>query len=490
MYLQNFSSSLNWDQTTLEEEERKEKQIEDGENRKEIEGNGQAEVEAGEQEKNNQSLMNLIDACNSVEPSTANGEKRTQSINGFSFFVPEPNVKLAEQICKRCSSRRSLPFKGQGGLNHILEQYDAAILETWRAKRSQASTSKEKRQDDSFETFNYLDLHLAQWMWPVVPNEQGPGSGTSSLGFLSSGESSSVLLPESMISAPLEINSTSAAPNSYEAAEDGEIGQEVGSPGDLTRGKKRTISEVSQDGNPVEEAAPNKRSKLDRQIEQCLAIIQRYQARGNVLPRSQKRIGGKRSCANTLELQTEYQDSSKLKAWRQGLSGDAKHLLCPVEIYCLMDANIPHWRDPSMKLAEEIVERYVQRGGILPREWRDRKNCPVREQEYQDANRLKHWKQAVRGVSGRSCSAEVCKYLDNHLPNWRDPGRKSRKQKQRWPTNTSSKHKRPSESCENHLERQPFLSTLAGAASEIASENGKAFSSAYSEDLMGSPDYD
>lgn len=38
----------------------------------------------------------------------------------------------------------------------------------------------------------------------------------------------------------------------------------------------------------------------------------------------------------------------------------------------------------------------MQRGGVLPREWRDRKNCPLREQEYCDANKLKHWKQAVR----------------------------------------------------------------------------------------------
>lgn len=38
----------------------------------------------------------------------------------------------------------------------------------------------------------------------------------------------------------------------------------------------------------------------------------------------------------------------------------------------------------------------------------------------------------VRGIGGRTCSAEVCEYLDSHLIGWRNTERKSRKQKQKW----------------------------------------------------------
>lgn len=37
-----------------------------------------------------------------------------------------------------------------------------------------------------------------------------------------------------------------------------------------------------------------------------------------------------------------------------------------------------------------------------------------------------------RGIGGRTCSAEVCEYLDVHMQGWRSAERKSRKQKQKW----------------------------------------------------------
>ena len=41
-------------------------------------------------------------------------------------------------------------------------------------------------------------------------------------------------------------------------------------------------------------------------------------------------------------------------------------------------------------------------------------------QENKDANKLQHWKQALKGKGSSKCSAEVRDYLDIHLPDWRE----------------------------------------------------------------------
>lgn len=179
-----------------------------------------------------------------------------------------------------------------------------------------------------------------------------------------------------------------------------------------------------------------KRSRLDQQLDRCRGIISRFRSRGGVMPRHQKRAAGRNKSVRVKnqspssaqrqldeeeltqenehpevqkELEQEYQDAAKLKCWKLAVMRDCNHSDrtgnensarqssgCPPEVRDMLDFHIPHWRDVSMKKAHEIVERYVQRGGILPREWRDRQSCPMREQEYQDANKLKHWKQAVK----------------------------------------------------------------------------------------------
>jgi len=88
----------------------------------------------------------------------------------------------------------------------------------------------------------------------------------------------------------------------------------------------------------------------------------------------------------------------------------------------------------SMQKAYDIVERYKQRGGTLPRELRDHQNDPIREQEYRDAQKLNKWKQALGGKIGHACSDELRDFLDASMPSWRlelrknysDPMKKAR----------------------------------------------------------------
>lgn len=219
------------------------------------------------------------------------------------------------------------------------------------------------------------------------------------------------------------------------------------SSGSGSRGKKRCSSEM-QTATSVSSGSgmAQKRSKLEQQLERCWGIIRRFRNRGGVMPRHQKRVSGAKKSSRSsaaepsttssprgqnfdlhqqenddLELDLEHQDAAKLKCWKQAVvrecngskgssDGSSSSIgeasgsggvrqgqhSCPAEVRELLDTHMPLWRDASLKKAHGIVERYVQRGGILPREWRDRQNCPVREQEYQDANKLKHWKQAMR----------------------------------------------------------------------------------------------
>jgi hypothetical protein len=157
-------------------------------------------------------------------------------------------------------------------------------------------------------------------------------------------------------------------------------------------------------------AGPLKRARAELQLERCKDIIRRFHARGDVMPRHQKRVtpgsssgGGTAKKKGVVEggadMAQEHQDAARLKLWKQkqalgrreGQQGGEL-----AEVHALLDRHMPLWRDPTLRTAHEIAKRCAQRGGVLPREWRDRKNCPVREQEYQDANKLKHWKQAVR----------------------------------------------------------------------------------------------
>jgi len=74
----------------------------------------------------------------------------------------------------------------------------------------------------------------------------------------------------------------------------------------------------------------------------------------------------------------------------------------------------------ALTFAKEIVERYKQRGNVLPKEWTCTSSDPAREQEYKDAGKLRKWKQALKGTyRGNICAKEIREYLDEHMPAWR-----------------------------------------------------------------------
>lgn len=84
-----------------------------------------------------------------------------------------------------------------------------------------------------------------------------------------------------------------------------------------------------------------------------------------------------------------------------------KKIECTDDVMQYLDREIPGWRDESnsrkginraiqLQKAREIVERYKQRGGELPRKLADRSE-PDREQQYKDAQKLTKWKQTLKG---------------------------------------------------------------------------------------------
>jgi hypothetical protein len=73
----------------------------------------------------------------------------------------------------------------------------------------------------------------------------------------------------------------------------------------------------------------------------------------------------------------------------------------------------------ALQLAQEIVQRYRERGNVLPKEWIQRKGNPEREQEYRDKNKLRKWRQSLDGnYKGNICFEEIKQYLDLHMPDW------------------------------------------------------------------------
>ena len=105
---------------------------------------------------------------------------------------------------------------------------------------------------------------------------------------------------------------------------------------------------------------------------------------------------------------------------------------CPNEVCQYLDDELPNWRveqefdKKAMKAAQSIVERANERAenglNLLPRCIHIPKgNQPSAAliQENKDSSKIRHWKDALKGNSRGKCSEEVCKYLDDKLPNWR-----------------------------------------------------------------------
>jgi hypothetical protein len=170
-------------------------------------------------------------------------------------------------------------------------------------------------------------------------------------------------------------------------------------------------------------------------------IVERYHLRGGVLPRFVK------DRTDPTKIQ-EFKDAQKLKGLRQGLAGIRKEK-CADEVRDFLDKHMPNWRDKSigpapvvqpasksnsksvdpLDKARTIVARYKARGGVLPKEWSDRRGDPAREQEYKDAGKLRKWRQALKGVRSVSsiCPDNVRDYLDKEMPTWRTDANRHRK---------------------------------------------------------------
>jgi hypothetical protein len=147
-------------------------------------------------------------------------------------------------------------------------------------------------------------------------------------------------------------------------------------------------------------------------------IVNRYTARGNLLPREL------RDHQHDPCREQEYRDAQKLNKWKQALGGKTGHA-CSDELRDFLDKSMPSWRqeirkhysDPMQKAAD-IVERYRARGFILPRQFRSG-NDPLRQQENKDARKLYDWKQALKGLRFYKCSDELRDFLDTEMQGWR-----------------------------------------------------------------------
>ena len=76
----------------------------------------------------------------------------------------------------------------------------------------------------------------------------------------------------------------------------------------------------------------------------------------------------------------------------------------------------------QMQKAVMIVERYRERGHILPRRLKD----PTKAQETKDAINISTWKSSLKGYNRVTCSKELCTYLDDNMPAWRIDHHKSK----------------------------------------------------------------
>jgi len=153
-------------------------------------------------------------------------------------------------------------------------------------------------------------------------------------------------------------------------------------------------------------------------LKQAKEIVERVN-KNNILPRIINK-----SNRTTPELEQQHKDAQKLQNWKQALKGTGNQNKCSDEVRDYLDLHLPGWRDErnliAIKQAKEIVER-VNKNNILPRIInKSNRTTPELEQENKDAQKLMHWKQALKGNGKSKCSDEVGDYLDLHLPGWRD----------------------------------------------------------------------
>ena len=156
-----------------------------------------------------------------------------------------------------------------------------------------------------------------------------------------------------------------------------------------------------------------KKVKWNNHEEKCLSkaagIIQRYQARGGVLPRQKDKDLEK---VNPERLQ-EDEDSNCLYHWRLGLKGSTA-FVCSEKVKCYLDASMPHWRD-------ELSDRAMHKAVDIVARYKARLHLSLTDQDKKDNKKLAEWKKAVemKNQGPRKCPDKVKEYLDEHIPGWR-----------------------------------------------------------------------
>jgi hypothetical protein len=175
------------------------------------------------------------------------------------------------------------------------------------------------------------------------------------------------------------------------------------------------------------EGEEKKMANTLHQLKRATEIVERYRQRGNVFPRELRDCG-----RGDPVSQQEYRDACKVKTWKYSLLG--KNIYnCSDEVRDYLDENMPGWCDRvyshqgqssniQMQKAVKIVERYRERGNVLPRRLKD----PAKAQETKDAINISTWKSSLKGYNRVTCSKELCAYLDENMPGWRKDHHKSK----------------------------------------------------------------
>mmetsp|Transcript_2608 Transcript_2608/g.4747 ORF Transcript_2608/g.4747 Transcript_2608/m.4747 type:complete len:331 (+) Transcript_2608:199-1191(+) len=147
----------------------------------------------------------------------------------------------------------------------------------------------------------------------------------------------------------------------------------------------------------------------DKCMSKAAGIVQRYLARGGVLPRQKDKDLEK---VNPERLQ-EDEDSNCLYHWRLGLKGSTA-FVCSEKVKCYLDENMPHWRD-------ELADRAMNKAVAIVARYKARQHMLLNEQDKKDNKKLAEWKKAVeqKNQGPRKCPDKVRDYLDEQIPGWR-----------------------------------------------------------------------
>ena len=129
----------------------------------------------------------------------------------------------------------------------------------------------------------------------------------------------------------------------------------------------------------------------------------------------------------TNEQHLECKDAMRLSNWFSGLNNNKVAIF--IKIY--LDEFLPEWNDDldaiAMKEAINIVERAKERKikelNFLPC-YRPRNKYPnlteEQIQENKDKAKIGSWNDVIRGTGQGRCSEDIHKYLNKHLPGWRE----------------------------------------------------------------------